>query len=238
MTSPSPTPAMAVSARSVSVTYGRGQAAVSALNNVSVAIPRGQWTTLMGPSGSGKTTLLHVLSGLITPDSGSVTLHASPGGQPALQLHSLSEAKRTQLRASRISLVFQDFNLVPVLNVADNIRLPSRLSHQKIDKAFYEQLVERLGLGPRLKHLPHELSGGQRQRVAIARSVLSRPDVIFADEPTGALDSETGQEVLSLFREMVSQWGNTVAMVTHDEDAARQGDAIVRLKDGQIVSAS
>ena len=228
---------IALSARNLSVSYGSGSVAVHALRGVNLDIPRGKWLSLMGPSGSGKTTLLQVMSGLITPQSGTVTLLASGRKEPQVVISSTSENARTVMRRTRIGLVFQDFNLVPVLNVADNIMLPQRLAHKKVDKQYYEQLVERLGLAGRLKHLPHELSGGQKQRVAIARAVLGRPDVIFADEPTGALDSESGAEVLSLFRQLVAE-GNTVAMVTHDEHAAARGDVIVRLQDGRIIGSA
>ncbi|MEJ5929146.1 ABC transporter ATP-binding protein [Corynebacterium sp. H128] len=223
-----------ITARNLRQRFGRGDAQVQALDDVSVALPRGKWTSIMGPSGSGKTTLLHTLAGLSTPTSGSVVL-ASTGKHT--DLTKLSENKRAALRRTKIGLIFQDFNLVPVLNVQDNIKLPVRLAHRKIDKAFYKEITDRLGLQGRLKHLPHELSGGQRQRVAIARALLARPDIIFADEPTGNLDSEAGDNVLTMFRQLVDDYGQTLAVVTHDPAAAERGDYLIQMRDGKVVSA-
>ncbi|AKK02016.1 ABC transporter ATP-binding protein [Corynebacterium epidermidicanis] len=222
-----------ISARKLTKRYGSGDATVYALREVSVDVARGKWTSIMGPSGSGKTTLLHTLSGLSLPTSGAVTLSS---GHKRHDLTSLSENRRAALRRTNIGVVFQEFNLVPVLNVQDNIRLPLRLAHRKIDKDYEQEIVTRLGLGGRLKHLPHQLSGGQRQRVAIARALLPRPDVIFADEPTGNLDSEAGEQVLSMFRELVDAYRQTLVVVTHDPAAADRGDDVIRMRDGQVVA--
>ncbi|AZA12531.1 ABC transporter ATP-binding protein [Corynebacterium choanae] len=234
-----PHPAFALETSDVSKTFGRGSNAVQALRQVSVQLPAGQWTALMGPSGSGKTTLLHVLAGLATPDSGSVLLHPSaahPGS--VVDVASLSDAERTKLRRTRIGVIFQEFNLVPVLSVRDNIRLPMRLAHQRIDEQRFSDIVTRLGLGDRLRHTPAALSGGQRQRVAVARALLSQPDVLLADEPTGNLDSRTSEAVLGLFREIVDTFGVTVAMVTHDPQAAAVADRTIHMVDGVITTPS
>lgn len=209
--------------------FGKGEARVVALKDVSVQLPKGQWTSIMGPSGSGKTTLLHTLAGLSVPDQGQVLL----GGT---DLTKLSENKRAQLRRTRIGVIFQEFNLVPVLSVQDNIKLPIRLAHRRVDKAWYGEIVGRLGLEGRLRHLPHQLSGGQRQRVAIARALLAKPDIIFADEPTGNLDSEAGDAVLTLFRQLVDDYSQTLAVVTHDPAAAERGDHLIMMRDGRVVS--
>ncbi len=219
-------------------TFGRGDAQVRALDGVTMELPRGEWTSIMGPSGSGKTSLLHCLSGLAVPDSGSVRLHGGGGSHAKdrpLDLTALSENGRARLRRTRIGVIFQDYNLVPVLTVRDNILLPSRMAHRRVDRGHFRGVVTRLGIDSRLRHLPHQLSGGQRQRVAIARALLMRPDVIFADEPTGSLDSESGTAVLSLFRELVDEYGQTLAVVTHDPSAAGRGDHVVTMRDGRIV---
>lgn len=183
----------------------------------------------MGASGSGNTTLLHVLAGLKVPTSGEVWLGER-------EITWLSEPARAKLRRTEIGVVFQEFNLVPVLNVRDNLLLPLRLAHRKVDCGHFDEVVETLGLGRRLRHLPHELSGGQRQRVAIGRAVLARPAVMFADEPTGSLDSETGAEALRPFRRLVDEMGQTLKPITHDERAASLGDNFTRMKNGRIVS--
>lgn len=218
-----------ISARHLMHTFGSADAKVVALNDVSVDLPRGQWTSIMGPSGSGKTTLLHALAGLAVPQRGKVLLDG-------VDLTRLSEGKRAQLRRTKIGVIFQEFNLVPVLSVQDNIKLPLRLAHQKIDKQWYEEIVGRLGLDARLKHLPHQLSGGQRQRVAIARALLPRPAIIFADEPTGNLDSESGAQVLEMFRTLVDDYSQTLAVVTHDPAAADRGDHVIRMRDGKVIA--
>lgn len=227
-----------LSADAVSRFHGSGGARVTAVSEVSVRIPRGSWTSVMGPSGSGKTSLLHLLAGLAVPDSGRVTLHrADRGGRRDdrdVELSSLSENARAKLRRTELGVVFQDFNLVPVLSVADNIRLPLRLARRRPDAAWFDEVVDTLGLRERLKHLPHELSGGQRQRAAVARALLPRPSVIFADEPTGNLDSEAGGRVLDLFRRLVDDYGQTLVMVTHDPAAAERGDHLIRMRDGRV----
>lgn len=221
-----------LSARNVSMVYGTGEATVRALDNVSVDFPQGKWTSIMGQSGSGKTTLLHCLAGLATPTAGTVTL----GSRRPVEISSLSENKRAKLRRTRVSVVFQDLNLVPILSVRDNITLPLRLARTKVDKAWLQKLSEILQIDHRLGHLPHELSGGQQQRAAIARAIIGRPDVLVADEPTGSLDSVTGDAVLDLFRHVVDELGQTLIFVTHDHAAARRGDLLIEMRDGRIVS--
>lgn len=234
-------PGIVLSTDNVTRFHGLGKTRVLAVREVSVEIPRSSWTSVMGPSGSGKTSLLHLLAGLSTPDVGRVTLHRERHaerirrrGKLGVELSSLSENARAKLRRTELGVVFQDFNLVPVLSVADNIRLPLRLARRRTDSAWFNEVVETLGLGNRLKHLPHELSGGQRQRAAIARALLPRPSVIFADEPTGNLDSESGMRVLDLFRRLVDNYGQTLVLVTHDPAAAEYGDQLIRMKDGQV----
>lgn len=228
-----------LSTNAVSQFHGSGEARVAAVRGVTVEIPRGAWTSVTGPSGSGKTSLLHLLAGLSTPDSGTVSLHRAgrssrrkDGGEVVLS--SLSENARAKLRRTELGVVFQDFNLVPVLSVADNIRLPLRLARRRTDNAWFDEVVGTLGLRDRLRHLPHELSGGQRQRAAVARALLPRPSVIFADEPTGNLDSESGERVLDLFRRLVDDYGQTLVMVTHDPSAAARGDHLIRMRDGRV----
>ncbi|QQU88320.1 ABC transporter ATP-binding protein [Corynebacterium glucuronolyticum] len=215
-------------AEAVTMRYGTGENAVTALDNVTVAIPGGQWTTVMGASGSGKSTLLHVLAGLTVPTSGQVFL----GDRDITRL---SENARARLRRTDIGVVFQEFNLVPVLNVKDNLLLPSRLAH-RVDKDWFEHVVATLGLGDRLRHLPRELSGGQRQRVAVGRAVLTRPRLILADEPTGNLDSKTSRSVLSMFRSLVDDLGQTLFMITHDAFAAEYGENTLHMQDGRLTA--
>ncbi|EPD68314.1 hypothetical protein HMPREF1219_01961 [Corynebacterium pyruviciproducens ATCC BAA-1742] len=207
--------------------YGSGEHAVTALNNVNVEIAEGQWTTVMGASGSGKSTLLNVLSGLTVPTSGRVWIGEK-------EITGLSESARARMRRTDVGIVFQEFNLVPVLTVKDNLLLPLRLAHTRVEKEWFERVVDTLGLGGRLTHLPRELSGGQRQRVAVGRAVLARPRIIFADEPTGNLDSATGNDVLTLFRGLVTDLGQTLLLITHDEAAASRGDRVLCMKDGRL----
>ena len=208
--------------------YGEGEAAVHALRGVTIAFPVGQFTAIMGPSGSGKSTLMHLLAGLDRPTSGSVVV----GGK---ELANLDDKRLTALRRDKLGFVFQAFNLIPVLNARENITLPLTLAGRKIDEQWFATLIEAVGLGDRLTHRPAELSGGQQQRVAIARALIARPDVVFADEPTGNLDSKSAHEVLDLLRRAVDDFGQTVIMVTHDAGAAAAADRVVLLRDGGVV---
>jgi putative ABC transport system ATP-binding protein len=223
-----PSRAVAAAVRGVVKTYGRGETAVRALDHASLDIPRGQFTAVMGPSGSGKSTLMHVLAGLDDVDAGEVLLGET-------DLTTLSEKERTLLRRTRIGFVFQSFNLIPALTAAENIRLPLTLAGEKPDRAWLEQVVTMLGLTDRLGHRPGELSGGQQQRVAVARALVSRPEVIFADEPTGNLDSQHGQALLEFLRHTAAELGQTIVMVTHDPTAASYADRVVFLVDGRVV---
>jgi putative ABC transport system ATP-binding protein len=209
-------------------TYGRGDAAVHALAGVSLDVPAARFTAIMGPSGSGKSTLMHLLAGLDAATSGRVLL----GGT---DLGACRDAELTAIRRDRVGFVFQSFNLLPQLTAAQNIDLPARLAGRRTDPAWRAALVDLLGLGSRLAHRPAELSGGQQQRVALARALLGRPDVVFADEPTGNLDSKTGGEILELLRTTVEDYGQTLVMVTHDAVAASKADRILFLADGRIV---
>jgi putative ABC transport system ATP-binding protein len=217
----------AVRASGLHKTYGRGETAVHALTGIDVAFARGEFTAIMGPSGSGKSTLMHCLAGLDTASAGQVWLGDT-------ELTRLGDAELTVLRRQRIGFVFQAFNLLPVLSALDNIVLPLQLAGLRPDRAWLDAVIERLGLRERLGHRPHELSGGQQQRVAIARALLARPDVVFADEPTGNLDSRSGAEVLALLRSSVKETGQTVVMVTHDPTAAAYADRVVLLADGAL----
>jgi putative ABC transport system ATP-binding protein len=219
-----------VAARAVDATkvYGRGEAAVRALDGVSVEFVGGRFTAIMGPSGSGKSTLMHALAGLDTLTGGAVYLGD-------VELGRLKEKKLTKLRRERIGFVFQAFNLVPTLTAIENITLPMRLSGRKPDKEWVDNVVGTVGLHSRLSHHPSELSGGQQQRVAVARALASRPQIVFADEPTGNLDSRTGAEILSFMRTAVRELGQTIVMVTHDPVAASYADRAVFLADGRIV---
>ena len=209
--------------------YGKGDTEVRALDDVTVSFARGQMTAIMGPSGSGKSTLMQCLAGLDDLTSGEVWL----GG---LELSKLNERHRTKARRDRIGFVFQAFNLVPTLNARENIQLPLMLARRKPDPGWFDSVIDRFQIRDRLRHRPSELSGGQQQRVAVARALLARPEVIFADEPTGNLDSRSGTEVLRLLREAVDDLGQTVVMVTHDPNAAATADRVVFLRDGQISS--
>jgi putative ABC transport system ATP-binding protein len=213
---------------SVRRTYGHGDNAVTALDGVSVDFPAGTFTAVMGPSGSGKSTLLHCAAGLDRPTSGLVTLVGTP-------LAGLNETRLTVLRRNHVAFVFQSFNLMPALNVWQNVTLPSLLAGRKPDEALVRRVIEMVGLADRVRHRPGELSGGQQQRVAIARALASRAVVTFADEPTGALDTHTAADVLVLMREL-ARAGQTVVMVTHDPVAASYADGVLFLVDGRIVS--
>ena len=222
------TTAIALSARAVTRVFGEGDAAVHALRGVSLDVPQGQWTAIMGPSGSGKSTLMHLLAGLDRPTGGTVTI----GGE---DVGSMSDKQLTKLRRRHIGFVFQAFNLLPVLTAEENVTLPLSIAGTKVDRAALDALMTRMGLDERRTHRPSELSGGQQQRVAIARSLITKPTVLLADEPTGNLDSRSGQDVLTIIREAVELDGQTVVMVTHDQRAADQADRVVHLADGRIV---
>lgn len=208
--------------------YGRGATESAGLREVSAGFRRGSFTAVMGPSGSGKSTLLQCASGLDRPQSGTVRI----AGQDITRLQ---EKELAVLRRDRVGVIFQAFNLVPSLTAWQNVILPSKLARRRPDLARVRELLHRVGLAGRERHRPAQLSGGQQQRVAIARALLGRPDVLFADEPTGALDRRTGHEVLGLLREAVDEFGQTVVMVTHDPEAAAQADAVLFLTDGRIV---
>ncbi|MPZ81095.1 MAG: ATP-binding cassette domain-containing protein [Actinophytocola sp.] len=219
-----------LAARAVGVTkaYGTGATAVTALDDISADIRRGQFTAIMGPSGSGKSTLMHCLAGLDTVDSGEVWI-----GE--VQLGGLSDRGLADLRRNRVGFVFQQFNLLPTLTAEENIALPLAIAGRKPEPAWFDTVVEAVGLADRLTHRPSELSGGQQQRVACARALLPKPDVIFADEPTGNLDSRSGTEILRFLRRSVREFGQTIVMVTHDANAAAYADRVVFLLDGRLV---
>jgi putative ABC transport system ATP-binding protein len=208
--------------------FGEGPAAVDALAGVSVAFQQGEFAAIMGPSGSGKSTLMHVLAGLDAPTSGSVVIDG-------VELAGLSDAKLTDLRRDKIGFVFQAFNLLPVLTAEENVVLPLSIAGRRPDPEWLGTLIGAVGLEDRRTHRPSELSGGQQQRVAVARALVTRPAVVFADEPTGNLDSRASADVLALLRRAVDEFGQTVVMVTHDQDAAAVADRVVELADGLIV---
>jgi putative ABC transport system ATP-binding protein len=208
--------------------YGQGEAEVQALRGVDVGFPAGRFTAIMGPSGSGKSTLMHILAGLDRPTEGAVVLDG-------VDLTTLDDKRLTQLRRDKVGFVFQSFNLLPVLDAQENILLPLAIAGRKPDAGWVDRLIDAVGLRDRLDHRPSELSGGQQQRVAIARALATRPAVVFADEPTGNLDSKSSTEVLELLRRSVDEFGQTVIMVTHDARAASYADRLLLLADGRIV---
>jgi putative ABC transport system ATP-binding protein len=208
--------------------YGEGDAAVDALAGVSTGFDRDRFTAIMGPSGSGKSTLMHILAGLDRPTSGTVTLDG-------VEITELDDDELTELRRDKLGFVFQFFNLLPVLTAEENLILPLSIAGRKPDKEWVDRLVRTVGLEDRRKHRPAELSGGQQQRVAVARALVSKPAVVFADEPTGNLDSKASGDVLALLREAVDEFGQTVVMVTHDPVAAAHADRLITLRDGRIV---
>jgi putative ABC transport system ATP-binding protein len=218
----------AASAHDLHKHYGTGDATVAALDGVSVSLERGRFTAIMGPSGSGKSTLLHMVAGLDRPTSGEVYLGDT-------EITGLNDKKLTLLRRDRIGFIFQSFNLLPTLTAAENIVLPMRIAGRKPDKHWVDSIVQTVGLEGRLDHRPSQLSGGQQQRVAAARALASKPEIVFADEPTGALDSRSGTELLRFLRGAVDELGQTVVMVTHDPSAAGYADRVVFLADGRIV---
>jgi putative ABC transport system ATP-binding protein len=230
MASPLPEndPDLAVHAVDVQKTYGKGETAVLALAGVSLDVPRGQMCAVMGPSGSGKSTLMHCLAGLDSLDSGSIVIGAT-------SLVGLNDKALTALRRDRVGFVFQQYNLLPTLTAAENITLPLAIAGRHPDQAWYDEVVKTLSLEDRLDHRPSELSGGQQQRVACARALITRPDVVFADEPTGNLDSRSGAEVLAFLQRSARELGQTVVMVTHDPNAASYADRVVFLADGRLV---
>ncbi|HZN20366.1 MAG TPA: ABC transporter ATP-binding protein [Micromonosporaceae bacterium] len=226
MTTVAPPAARAVDVWKV---YGAGEAQVAALRGVSVELARGQFTAIMGPSGSGKSTLMHCLAGLDTVTRGEVYVGDTP-------LAGLSDTKLTRLRREAVGFVFQQFNLLPTLSAKENILLPLAIAGRKPDPAWFDLVIDTVGLRDRLGHRPAQLSGGQQQRVACARALVARPQVVFADEPTGNLDSRSGAEVLGFLRRSVRDFGQTVVMVTHDPNAASYADRVVFLADGQVVA--
>ena len=217
-------------ARAIDLTkvYGSKDNEVMALDHVNVEFKRGEMTAIMGPSGSGKSTLMHCMAGLDTPSSGKVIVEG-------LEVSSMNQKQLTDLRREQIGFIFQSFNLVPTLSAEENILLPLQIAKRPIDREWFNQVVKVVGLEKRLTHRPSQLSGGQQQRVACARAIMARPSVIFADEPTGNLDSRSGAEVLRLLREAVDMLGQTVVMVTHDPAAAAYADRVVFLADGRLV---
>ena len=217
-----------VSANELRRRYGEGDTAVEALKGVDLSVARGELTAVMGPSGSGKSTLMHMLAGLDRPTSGTVEIDG-------VDLTELDDTELTKLRREHVGFVFQFFNLLPMLNAEENVTLPLAISGERPDKEWVDELMTRVGLADRRKHRPSELSGGQQQRVALARALVSRPAVVFADEPTGNLDSKTSDEVLRLLRRAVDEYGQSVVMVTHDQQAAAFADRRIELVDGRVV---
>jgi putative ABC transport system ATP-binding protein len=224
-------PSAAVSAYNLVRRYGEGDSAVEAVRGVSLEVPAGQFTAIMGPSGSGKSTLMHLLAGLDRPTEGSVEI----AGQ---DITTMSDKKLTLLRRKHIGFVFQAFNLVPTLTAEENVTLPLSIAGKKIDRAWVDSVLQRVGLDDRRSHRPAELSGGQQQRVAVARALVTEPTVLFADEPTGNLDSHTSAEVLALLGEAASVYGQTIVMVTHDEGAAEAADRVIHFVDGRAEELS
>ena len=217
-----------VSAEGVTRRYGEGDTAVDALRGVSLEIESGKLTAVMGPSGSGKSTLMHILAGLDKPTSGTVTIAGE-------EITNMNDNELTALRRKHIGFVFQFYNLLPMLNAEENVKLPLSVAGEKADDRWFDELMAEVGLNGRLKHRPSELSGGQQQRVAVARSLIHRPTVVFADEPTGNLDSKSSAEILALLKRATESYGQTIVMVTHDPRAAAIADRILYIADGEIV---
>ena len=218
-----------VSARSLTKVYGRGSGAVKALDAVNVDIARARFTAIMGPSGSGKSTLMHCLAGLDSVTSGEIMLDGD-------MVSSMSQRRLTRLRRERIGFIFQSFNLVPTLSASENITLPLDIARKKVNRQRFDQVVDAVGLKDRLSHRPAELSGGQVQRTACARSIVGRPAVVFADEPTGNLDSRATEQVLRVLRSSVDDFDQSVVMVTHEAEAAAWADTVLFLRDGRVVA--
>ncbi len=227
---PAPDPSAVPAAQAIDLvkTYGRGDAVVRALAGITLQLERGRFTAVMGPSGSGKSTLMHCMAGLDTPTSGRTFV----GNQ---EIGLLDDGGLTQMRRDRIGFVFQSFNLVPTLTAEENITLPADLAGHKVDREWFDYLIGQLGIGDRLSHRPNEMSGGQQQRVACARALMGRPDLIFADEPTGNLDSNSSTEMLEFLRRSVTEFGQSIVMVTHDARGAAFADRVVFLADGRVV---
>jgi putative ABC transport system ATP-binding protein len=226
---PAESTSAAVRATAVTRQYGEGDATVHALNSVSLEVPRGQFTAVMGPSGSGKSTLMHILAGLDRPTSGQVAVEDR-------EITTMGDRELTLLRRRHVGFVFQFFNLLPVLTAEENVVLPLSIAGTKPDREWVETLLDKVGLSDRRRHRPAELSGGQQQRVAIGRALVTRPTVVFADEPTGNLDSHTSEEILDLLRQSVDDYGQTTVMVTHDSRAATAADRVLFLADGVVVN--
>jgi putative ABC transport system ATP-binding protein len=220
---------VAVAAHDLTRRYGDGDSAVEAVRGVSLEVPAGQFTAIMGPSGSGKSTLMHLLAGLDRPTEGTIEI----GGE---DITSMGDKQLTLLRRKHIGFVFQAFNLVPTLSAVENVTLPLSIAGRKIDKRWVDLIIEQVGLAERRSHRPAQLSGGQQQRVAVARALVAEPTVLFADEPTGNLDSKSSAEVLALIRDAVSAYGQTTVMVTHDAHAAAAADRVLYLADGLVVA--
>jgi putative ABC transport system ATP-binding protein len=219
---------LVVSASELTRTYGEGEATVHALRGVSIEVTRGQLVAVMGPSGSGKSTLMHLLAGLDKPTGGTVSI-------AGIEITALDDAKLTRLRREHIGFVFQFFNLLPMLTAEENALLPLAIAGERPDRAWVDELMDKMGLADRRTHRPAELSGGQQQRVAIARALVGRPTILFADEPTGNLDSRTGGEILQLLRDSAEEYNQTIVMVTHEPRAASIADRVLFLADGRIV---
>ncbi len=212
----------------LSKTYGKGESKVKALKNINIEIEKGKFTSIIGPSGSGKSTLLHCMAGLDDITSGKVLLDDK-------DISTLSEEKLSQLRRRKFGFIFQSFNLIPVVDVYENITLPVSLDSKKVDKTYVYEIIEILGLKDKIKKFPNELSGGQQQRVAIARALVNKPDIIFADEPTGNLDSKTTQEVINLLKLCVEKFGQTLIMITHNNEIAKMADVCIKVQDGKVL---
>jgi putative ABC transport system ATP-binding protein len=221
----------AVAAHDVTRRYGEGDSAVEAVRGISLEVPGGQFLAIMGPSGSGKSTLMHLLAGLDRPTEGTVEIGGS-------DITAMSDKKLTLLRREHIGFVFQAFNLVPTLSAEENITLPLSIAGRKIDRTWVDAVIDRVGLDDRRSHRPAQMSGGQQQRVAVARALVAEPTVLFADEPTGNLDSTSSAEVIALLRDAADVYGQTIVMVTHDQDAADAADRIVHIADGRVEETS
>ncbi|MFR9069077.1 MAG: ABC transporter ATP-binding protein [Paraclostridium sp.] len=212
----------------LSKTYGKGENKVEALKNINLSIEKGKFTAIIGPSGSGKSTLLHCIAGIDSITSGKVILNGD-------DISKLSDDKLSKLRSRKFGFIFQSFNLIPVISVYDNIVLPISLNEGKLDKDYIDELIVKLGIKSQIKKFPNELSGGQQQRVAIARALANKPSIIFADEPTGNLDSKTTYEVMDILKMCVKEFNQTLVMITHNDDIANMADRVITIKDGKVL---